>query len=249
MTAQAEKLLLVKKALFAFLLLNFLFWCGTKGIYSRWEGVPPPPTKAGALMMTLGDPEFSYRVLANTLQDLGNIGRDMAPLKNYNYERLGKWFFLLHELDPASDHVPFLAAYYFGATKVPKDAAVVENYLSVVGQIPVGGKWRWLAHAAYLAQHRMNNLDLALDLAYKLKKMSEQGVEMPQWARQMPAFVLTVKGNREASKKLMENMLVTDKSALPAEVNTMKAYLIEQLGVDPKEVEMLVRLRTEGGAK
>lgn len=246
MKTAREKLFRIQAVLLLVMGLNFSFWCGAKEIYSKWEGVPPPPTKNGALMMTLGDPEFAYRFLATTLQNLGNVGRDMAPLKTYNYERLGKWFFLLHELDPASDHVPMLAAYYFGATKVPKDAAVVADYLRVVGQIPVGEKWRWLAHAAYLAQHKMNNLNLALDFAYKLRKMNEQGVSMPQWARQMPAFLLNVKGDREASRRMMENMLVTERVTDPAEVGFMKAYLIEQLGVDPKEVEALARLR-EGG--
>ena len=197
-------------------------------------------------MMSLGDTEFSYRFLAITLQNLGDVGRDVTPLKSYNYETLGKWFFLLNDLDPASDHVPMLAAYYFGGTHVPKDAAVVAKYLSVIGQIPVGEKWRWLAQAAYLAQHRMNNLDLALELAYKLAKMNRDGVDMPQWARQMPAFILKYRGDREASRKLMENMLVTDRTVHPQEVNFMKSYLIEQLGVDPKEVDAMVRLRGRG---
>jgi len=195
-------------------------------------------------MMSLGDAEFSYRFLAITLQNLGDVGRDVTPLKNYDYEKLGKWFFLLHSLDPASDHVPMIAAYYFGATRIPGNVAVIVDYLGVVGQIPAGEKWRWLAQAAYLAQHRMNNVDLALKFAYKLVSMNrDEGIEMPQWARQMPAFILNNHGDKEAAKKLMSNMLVSEKTALPEEVNFMKSFLIEQLGVDPREVEAMMRLR------
>lgn len=224
------------------LALNLLFWCGSKDVYERWSGVPPVPTRSGAITMTLGDPQFSYRTLALTLQNLGDVGRDVTPLKDYNYPELGKWFRLLFSLDPVSDHVPMIAAYYFGATKVPKDVAVVVDFLSIAGAIPVGDKWRWLAHAVYLAQHRMYNLDLALKLAYELAKMPNSG-EMPQWARQMPAFVLQKKGDREAARALMENMLVMQKNLQPNEINTMKSFLTDQLGVDPREVDRVARQR------
>lgn len=177
------------------------------------------------------------------LQNLGDVGIDITPLKGYDYEMLGKWFFLLDSLDPLSDHVPMIAAYYFGATRIPKDVAVVADYLSSIEQASGGEKWRWLAHAVYLAQHRMHNLDLALTWAYKLSRMSQNGVDMPQWARQMPAFVLRNRGDKEAARQLMKNMLVTEKTAHPAELNFMQAYLINELGVDPEEVKALMRLR------
>jgi len=107
--------------------------------------VPPAPTPRGAVAMSLGDAEFSYRFLALMLQNLGDAGGETTPLKDYNYKKIGQWFFLLHALDPASDHVPMIAAYYFGVTRVPADVAEVVRYLSVVGQIPGGEKWRWRA--------------------------------------------------------------------------------------------------------
>lgn len=245
-----EKLARVRAILFILLSLNLLLWGVSRETYSRWDGVPPAPTKAGAITLSLGDPEFSYRYLALGLQNMGDVGRDVTPLKGYDYQKLGRWFFLLNQLDPASDHVPMIAAYYFGATRVPKDVAVVVGYLSAIGQIPAGDKWRWLAHAAYLAQHRMHNTDLALTFAYKLLRMHrDEGVEMPVWARQMPAFILKNTGDRAAARELMENMLVSEKTAYPEEINFMKSVLIEQLGADPEEVERLLRLRAEGGGE
>jgi hypothetical protein len=240
-----EKLARIKLVLGFVLALNLLFWCGSRDVYERWSGVPPVPDRTGAVLMTLGDPEFSYRALALTLQNLGDVGADTTPLKDYDYHELGKWFFLLDSLDPISDHVPYIAAYYFGATKVPKDAAVIVNYLSAVGQRPVGEKWRWLGQAVYMAQHRMYDFDLALKLAYKLAKMPNSST-FPPWAQDMPAYVMEKKGDKDAARELMENMLLTEKNMDPAEVNNLKASLIEQLGVDPKEVEQVMRMR-EGG--
>lgn len=225
------------------LALGFIFWLGSSDLYAKWEGVPPVPTRDGAIMMALGDSEFAYRLGAITLQNLGDGGGRITPIKDYEYDKLGKWFWLLHDLDPASDHVPMLAAYYFGGTRVPKDVRVVVDYLAGVGQNPAGSKWRWLAQAVFLARHRLNNLDLALDLAYKLSKMNLVDDTMPAWARQMPAFVLKEKGDKEDARQMVENLLYSSLHFHPNEVNFMAAYLINELGVDPKEVDSILKMR------
>lgn len=238
-----------RKATNAALLLvlgaNFLFWLGTSDIYAKWDGVPPVPTPRGALMMTLSDAQFSYRFGAITLQGLGDYGGQVTPLKDYDYGRLEKWFWLLHELDPASNHVPMLAAYYFGAARDPEDAAVVVRYLATIGQNPAGNKWRWLVHAIFMARHRLHDLQLALDLAYKLSKMEPVGDTLPQWAYHMPAFVLEEKGDQEAARKIVEDLLTSSRRFHPNEVNFMKDYLVDQLGVDPKKVDQILALRGE----
>jgi hypothetical protein len=234
---------LVNIAAIAILALNYLFWIGSSDIFARWEGVPPVPTQDGALMMTLGDAQFSYRFGAITLQNLGDSGGQTTPLKDYNYEKLGKWFWLLNSLDPASNHVPMLAAYYFGATRSPKDAAILVDYLGKIGQNPVGNKWRWLVQAIFMARHRMHDLQLSLDLAYKLAKMQPVGDTLPEWARQMPAFVLSEQGDKQAARKIVEDLLMSSQHFHPNEVNFMKAYLVEQLGVDPKEADQIVKMR------
>jgi len=239
-----EGMVKIKIALGLILGLNFLFWCGSHDIYERWSGIPPVPTRIGAVMMTLGDPELSYRSLAIILQNLGDVGVDITPLKDYNYSELGKWFFLLDSLDPISDHVPFIAAYYFGATKVPKDMAYVVDYLGAIGERPVGEKWKWLGYAVYAAQHRMYDPDLALKLAYKLSKMPNSDT-MPAWARDMPAFVLKNKGDKEASRELMENMLATENLSLD-EIANLKWTLVKSLGEDPVKVDQIIRMRGQG---
>jgi hypothetical protein len=240
-----QKLTRVKIVLGLILVVNFLFWCGSRDVYERWSGVPPVPSRNGAVMMTLGDPEFSYRALSLMLQNLGDTGADTTPLKDYNYEQLGKWFSLLDSLDPVSDHVPFIAAYYFGATKVPKNMGYIVDYLGVIGQRHFGEKWRWLAYAVYAAQHRLYDSDLALKLAYILPKMPNSA-EMPAWARDMPAFVLKNKGDKEAARELMENMLATSTYLSPDEIANLKFTLINDMGVDPREVEQATRMRGTG---
>lgn len=229
--------------IFLCLALNVAFWAGSRVMYVKWRGVPPVPSRTGALMMTLGDIELSFRLGALALQSLGDGGGQVSAMKDYDYPKLGKWFWLLNELDPASDHVPMLAAYYFGASQEPKDVAVLVDYLGTVGQSPYGSKWRWLVQAVLMARHKMDDLDLALDLATKLSKMQPVDDTLPHWARQMPAFVLAARGDKEDARRVIEDMLLTSERFHPNEVRFMQSYLVEELGATHEEVEALMKKR------
>lgn len=227
----------------AALVLNAALWLGSRHVYPRWAAVPPAPGFGGAMVMTLGDASLSYRIGGLTMQSLGDGGGKSTALKDYDYASLGKWFHLLHQLDPASNHVPLVAAYYFGATSVPKDLAVVVDYLATIGQVPIGNKWRWLAQAIYLARYRMHDLPLALDLSYKLARMQPVGDRLPIWAQQMPAFILKEQGDKEAARAIAEGVLQGGEKLHPAEVTYLKAYMVDTLGVPAEEVERMIQER------
>lgn len=235
-------------ALAVLVIAHVALWWGASDFYARWAGVPPVPGERTATVMTLGDSQLAYRSGAITLQTLGDTGGEVTPLKSYNYVRLGEWFKHLHALDPAADHVPMLAAYYFGATRVVGDVKHIVDYLGAIGRNPVGEKWRWLAYATYLARYRMDDVQRALDLAYVLARMELLDDEMPIWARQMPAFILSAQGEKETARAMIEQMLATEESLHPNEVNFLKAHLIEQLGVPADEVEKLMRMRENASA-
>lgn len=242
--AQSSQKQHVTFALLGVVALAVAFWQGSSDLEARWAGVPPVPSVRTATLMTLGDTQLAYRSGALTLQTLGDGGGQVMPLKAYDYHKLGAWFDVLDALDPASDHVPMIAAYYFGASRVPGDVAVIVDYLARIGDSPAGQKWRWLGHAAYLARHRLDNLELALDLAYKLARIQPlDGKPLPMWARQMPAFLLNAKGDKETARALIEQMLSAADDLHPNEANFMKAYLVEQLGVSEREADQIFRLR------
>jgi hypothetical protein len=227
-----------------FLGLNWAFWLGTSDVFAKWDGVPPVPTHDGAMIMALGDTQFAYRFGAITLQSLGDEGGHTTPLKDYSYEMLHDWFWVLYSFDPLSDHVPMVAAYYFGATRTPSDVKYIVEYLGRIGQSPYGRKWRWLVQAIVLAYHNMHDKQLALDLSYKLAGLKLVDDTLPEWARRMPAFILAEKGDTKAARKIVEDMLLNRRQGYhPEEINAMKAFLVEQLAVDPAEVDEIIALR------
>ncbi len=203
------------------LILNVAYWWATHRLYPKWINVPNAPTENGLLLSFLGDRSFAYRSWALGLQNFGNIGFETQPLKNYNYAELNRWFFLLDKMDPYSDSVPMLVAFYFSATQNPKEhIPYLISYLEEVGARPEGQKWRWLVQAVYLARHKLEDKQEALRISYKLKDMYQPG--MPAWVLNMPAFISLDMGDKQVAYDLFVEILKSSAQDLhPNEVNWM----------------------------
>ncbi len=193
-----------------------------------FETVPPVPTPRAASIHFLGDRELAYRSFGTMIQNFGDTGGNHTALKNYNFERLSRWFFLEHELNPKSDYIPFLAAYYFGGSQDTSKLSPVIDYLEIAGNSAEGEKWRWLGQAVYLARFRMNDYDRALGLAYKLSDLYGPG--LPGWVKQMPAFVQLQMGEKEAAHAFMLEILKESAENMhPNEVSFMVDYICTRL--------------------
>lgn len=206
------------------LILNFAFWLHARTILPQWDNVPPPPKSHSAEMISLGDPGIAYRLFGYFLQNVGNTGGQFQSLLNYDYAALEKWFMVTNDLDPSSNLVPFLAAYYFGVLyDQPEKMRHVARYLAEAGMEPYPEKWRWLAHAVFMARHRVKDLPLALEYANTLANLPG---DVAVWGRQMPAFIQESMDNKRASYEIMRKILITEGEKLhPNEVNYMIEFI------------------------
>ena len=226
--SQYNQYRLIQISLICMLALNFLFWLSVREVRSHWNNVPPAPDKKYAPLYGLGDASFAYRINGIMIQNLGDTGGRTTSLNDYNYERLTKWFYLQDDLDPVSNFIPYLASYYFGGLQEQEKFRPVLDYLIDVGKRPYGEKWRWLAQGVFLARFKLNDLDKALEMAEVLANTKNKDV--PGWVRQMPAFVMTERGEKEAAYALLLEVLKTRGSELhPNEVNATKAYICTRI--------------------
>ncbi len=210
------------------LVVNFLFWLWVRDMRVSWNNVPPAPDVKYAPLYGLGDSSLAYRLNALTIQNLGDTGGRTTSLKDYNYERLTKWFYLQDALDPISDFIPYLASYYFGGVQEPEKLRPVLDYLSDIGNRSYGEKWRWLAQGVFLARYKLKDLDRALEMAEILAATENENA--PEWVRQMPAFIMSAKGEKNAAYALMLEILKTRGDKLhPNEVNAMKDYICKRI--------------------
>jgi len=209
---------------FLCLAMNTVFWGHARSIRLQWDNVPPVPSRTSALWAGLGDEQLAYRLYGLFIQNMGDTGGRATNIKEYDYNKLKEWFLLQYELDSRSNFTPFLAGYFFGNNTNPQQLAHLVDYLEVAAVDDKGEKWRFLAQAAFLARFKMQDLDRALQLSQKLANLNNP--EMPGWARQMPARILTAKGENEAAFELMVSMLLTERENLhPNEVNAMLDFI------------------------
>jgi tetratricopeptide (TPR) repeat protein len=196
------------KIIFAIIIcVNITLWFYARPLQVQWPNVPPAPSQLGAQAMGLGDTGFAYRLIGVFLQNLGNVDGRNVYLGNYKYEPLKEWFFRAYELDAKSSYIPFLAGYYYGAVREPESLRHVLDFLKVVGQSPNDEKWRWLTHGVFIARHRLEDLDLAMNFALLLK--DHENLDVPLWARHIDALVLNAKGEKEDAYEIMKALLAT----------------------------------------
>ncbi len=223
----AQKLKFLWCFLFLALALNTLTWFSARYEQSRWTNVPAAPSKAGAVAFALGDAQLSYRMMGIMIQNLGDIGGRTSSLKDYDYEALSGWFYLSKQLDPHSDFMPYLAAFYFGSAQDPSVLPPLIDYLYEVGNDPAGEKFRWLAQAVFLMRYKVGDLDKAYEMAQTLANLDR---DLPIWARSMPALVKSQAGEKQVAVDLLIELLKSSGDKLhPNEVNATIAMICEQL--------------------
>lgn len=209
-------------------LLNLVVWWHGLPLRAKWGNVPPVPSQQAGALMTLGDKQLAYRTYGLLIQNLGDSGGDARPLRDYNYDNLVDWFWLEDYLDPRANFIPALAAYYFSAHQDPRAISKLIDYLAEVGHRPEPQKWRWLGQAVYLARFVQHDYEKALVLAEKLAALDHP--DMPTWTKQMPAFVMMQKGDKDGAYEILLSILGSQINHLQApEVNFMREYICERI--------------------
>ena len=173
----------------------------------RSEPIAVPPGFETGLAVSLGDGEFFFRSSALHLINAGVSGGQVVPLKDLDFARLQDWFFLLDRFDARSNLVPVLAGYWFGFTQHRPDARYVVDYLLARAENDPEQGWRWRLQAIYLAKHRIEDLELALEIAEATAAIDDPNA--PFFLKQMPAFVLEDMGEAEAALILLQSIMAT----------------------------------------
>ncbi|MDG1285998.1 MAG: hypothetical protein P8P30_00360 [Rickettsiales bacterium] len=206
--------------------MQLLFWIETRPHKPTMEIVPAVPGELAVKALAFGDNEVFFRLLALHLQNFGDTFGRFTALREYNFERLSAWFDLMDTLNDKSDYIPTLASYYFSQTQNKPDVIHVVNYLRKHSQNRLNEKWWWQAQAVYLANHKLKNDDLALELAKPLLYAEN----VPLWVNQLPAFIYEKRGEFGDALAIMEHIKANAKDIKPGELRFIKHFIDERLG-------------------
>lgn len=202
--------------LLALLISVHLAWrAGLPPLAATPRALPPPPAHALANVAALGDPIALAKSAMLWLQAFDSqAGTDIA-LVELDYTRVIEWLKLCLRLDPRAQY-PLLAASRLYA-EVP-DRARSRQMLDFVQRAfadDPARRWPWLAHAVYVARHRLHDKALALEYARTLAAAISPAI--PHWARQLEIFVLEDMGELEAAKILLGGLLASGQITDPHE--------------------------------
>lgn len=224
-----------------FFALQGAFWYETHEILPDMTIVPDVPGEETVKALSLGDEQFFFRLLGLQLQNSGDTFGRFTALKKYDYHKLYHWFRLLDKLDARSSYIPSMAAHYFSQTQKREDVKYVVDYLVEHSAERPEEKWFWLVQAIYLANHKLENRQLAIQIAKHL----EGDYDIPIWARQMPVFMYEQSGEAEAALGVLLAILTNAKDLDRGELNFMQHLVEERLGKPEEAAQQIEQIMEE----
>jgi len=234
--------MLSKKTLYLFAVLllscqfllwhgNGLNWKGTKSLKPQLEIVPVAPSVEMLKAFSFGDEQLTFRYNGYMMQFLGDSFGRITPLKDYDYKRLYSWWVLLDDIDPISNLVAYVVAYYYGATQDKKDDIpyVVDFLEQHADKNPVGSWW-WYYQAFYHARYNLHDDKRALKIADKLSNLPKD-LDMPIWTRQLKAFIYEGEGEYKQACDVIVNVVrdYGDNKISPGEMNFIYSFIQDRL--------------------
>lgn len=186
----------------------------------------PPPPAALLRVASLGEPIALAKIMMLQLQAFDYRSGSKVPYKDLDYARVEAWLARILELDPGGQY-PLLAASRLYA-EVPDEARqrsmldfVYREYL-----LDPNRRWPWLAHATFLAKHRLKDMNLALKYAAALQKYTT-AKDVPAWATTMEIFIREDLNELDTARVMIGGLLASGRITDPAELRFLNGRLHE----------------------
>ncbi len=201
------------------------------GLQVAWQRLASPPPASNVLLAAppalallrlsaLGEPIALSKLLMFHVQG-ADQGRGAGHL---DYDNLEQWLTRISDLDPRAQYPLRLASNLYAEVR---DDAKKRQMLEFIHQrfwLDPNLRWPSLAHAVIVAKHQLHDLPLARRYAYSLRQQAT-GPGVPEWARQMEAFILEDMSEFESARILLGGMLASGQVSDPAE----RRFLLERL--------------------
>jgi hypothetical protein len=207
--------------------LQVLFWFKTHKIEPEMDILSRVPSKEAVQALSFGDEQFYFRILGLELQNAGDSFGRFTPLKDYDYKILKNWLLLLDSLDNKSDYMPAIASYYYSMTQRPSDNIYIIEYLLSHSRNNLEKNWWWMTQAIYLAQHKLKNKKIALDIAKEIAAV--QSDKIPLWVKQFPAFIYADMGEKEQAYVIMKDIIDNHQNLTEQELNFMQFFIKDRI--------------------
>ena len=189
---------------------------------ARAEALGDPPAPAALRVAALGEPIVLAQLTMLYLQAFDNQPGVSVPFHDLDYARVTAWLDAILELDPFGQYPLLMAAQVYGAVANEAKQRHMCTFVRKQFDRDPDRRWRWLAHCAIVAKHRLKDVSLALSYAEAITRSARHA---SGWARQMRIFILADLGEIEAAKVLLGGLLASGEVTDPKEIHFLSETL------------------------
>ena len=201
------------------------------GPAARAQDLPAPPSEAGLRVMAAGDSVVFSKLLMLWLQAFDSQPGISVPFSRLDFDRVEDWLGRILALDPRSQYPLLAATRVYAAVPDPQKkrqmlAFVYDRFIE-----DPNVRWPWLAHAAIVARHQLEDPALALEYARAITHRATDP-RVPAWARDMSVLLHEQLGEVEAARLLIAGLLESGRVTDPRELQFLVRRLEELAGRD-----------------
>lgn len=179
------------------------------------EALTVPPPERVLHVASLGEPIALAQWLTLYLQAFDNQPGISIPFLDLDYTHVTQWLGAIHSLDPAGQYPLMMASHLYAQVPDEKRQRQMMEFVYREFLRDPDRRWRWLAHCAVMAKHRLKDMPLALRYAEAISRHARRA---SSWARQMRIFILEDMGEKESATILLGGLLasgeVTDENEI-----------------------------------
>jgi hypothetical protein len=165
-----------------------------------------PPPLAALRVASIGEPVVLAQLTTLYLQAFDNQPGISIPFRDLDYGRVAQWLATILGLDPAGQYPLLMAAQVYSQVSDPARGRLMLEFVHEQFMQDPNRRWRWLAHSAIMARHRLRDTVLALRYADDIARLAPAA---PGWARQMRIFILEDIGELESARILLGGLLAS----------------------------------------
>lgn len=166
--------------------------------------LPAPPSRNALHVAGLGEREAFSQALTLYLQAFDNQPGVSVPFAALDYTRVTAWLTAALALDGRAQYPLMMASQLYGQVNDASRQREMCEFVHRAFLEAPDQRWRWLAHCAIMARHRLNDMPLALRYAEDITKHAGAA---SSWARQMRIFLLADMGEAERATVLLGGLL------------------------------------------
>ncbi len=202
--------LAVRLVLMASLLVQ-LCWGHTRPVaIATAEALPDAADTRLLQLSAMGEPGTLAKVLMLWLQVFDNQPGISIPFARLDYARVINWLDAVLDLDDRFQYPLLFASRVYTETPDNGRKRQMLEFVHRRFHEDPERRWPWMAHAVYVAKHRIGDLQLALRYANALRLNVNSDVT-PPWVTQMEIFVLEELGELDSARILIGGLLASGK--------------------------------------